>query len=92
MQINNSPTDPAVVSETLRRSISIADELGKKFFCVTFDLAMAKLALKIQAADSINDRLFIHLGSFHILMAFLKVIGKFINGSGLINLLVDCGI
>lgn len=46
-QINNTPTDPAVVKETMRRSIQIANECEKQFFSVTYDLAMAHIALRI---------------------------------------------
>lgn len=58
-QINNSPTDPAVIKETMRRSLAIASECGKKYFNVTYDLAIAKIALRIQAAEEeFNPSLF----------------------------------
>lgn len=63
-QINNAPTDPAVVKETMRRSMQIASECGKKFFNVTYDLAMAKIALRIQSAEDEFQKLFINFGNF----------------------------
>lgn len=88
-QINKSPTDPAVVKETLLRSLRIAGECGKTYYNVTFDLAMAKIALRIQSADDQFATLFIHLGPFHLMMSFHKAIGKFISGSGLTDVLID---
>ncbi|XP_050505694.1 uncharacterized protein LOC126883969 [Diabrotica virgifera virgifera] len=88
-QINDSPTDPRVIKETMRLSLKIASECGKKYFNVTYDLAIAKIALKIQSAEEEFKNLFIHLGSFHIMLSFFKAVGKFINGCGLTNMLVD---
>lgn len=88
-QINNSPTDPAVVKETMRRSLQIASECQKDFFSVTYDLAMAKIALRIQSAEDEFEKLFINFGPFHIMLSFMKAIGKFISGSGLTNILID---
>ncbi|GBP63869.1 hypothetical protein EVAR_39530_1 [Eumeta japonica] len=51
-QINNTPTDPGFVKETMRRSLQIASECGKNFFSVTYDLAIAKIALRIQSAST----------------------------------------
>lgn len=89
LQINDSPTDPKVVEETMRRSLVIADECRKNYFNVTYDLNMSKIALGIQAAGDKFQRLFIQLGTFHIYLAYFKAIGKFINGSGLTNMLID---
>lgn len=88
-QINNTPTDPAVVKETMRRSLQIASECGKSFFSVTYDLAMAKIALRIQSAEAEFQKLFINFGPFHIMLSFFKACGKFISGSGLTNVLID---
>lgn len=92
LQINSSPTDPAVVRETLRRSLQIASECGKTYYNVTYDLAMAKIALRIQCTEEEIANLFIYFGSFHIMMSYHKAVGKFIHGSGLVNLLIDSGI
>lgn len=79
-QISLSPTDPEVVKETLRRSLQIAVECGKSYYNVTYDLAMAKLALRIQSSEEEFSKLFILLDLFHIEPSFMKVIGKFITG------------
>ncbi|XP_063215726.1 uncharacterized protein LOC134527200 [Bacillus rossius redtenbacheri] len=91
-QINASPTDPAVVKETMRRSLQIALKCQKNFFSFTYDLAMAQIALRIQSAEDEFQKLFINFGPFHIILSFMKAIGSFISGSGLTNILIDSDI
>ena len=82
-QINLSPTSYTVVAETLKRSLQIANESKRDSLCVTFDLAIAKMAIKIQQEESPTyDRLFINFGAFHMEMAFFHAIGKYIELSG----------
>ncbi|KAL7296863.1 hypothetical protein TKK_0010257 [Trichogramma kaykai] len=88
-QLNNSPTDPAMVQETMKRSLQIASECGSDYISLTYDLAMAKIALRIQSADDTYKNIFINFGAFHIKMSYFKAIGKFISGCGLTNILVD---
>lgn len=76
----------------MRRSLQIASECGKQYFCVTYDLAIAKIALRIQSAEDEFKNLFINYGPFHIWMSLHKAIGKFNDGCGLTNILVDSGI
>ena len=47
-QINASPTSYAVVKETMTRALRIAEECGKTSIAVTYDLAIAKMAMHIQ--------------------------------------------
>ena len=53
-QIDMSPTCNSVVVETLNIAKRIADECGKDEICVTYDLAIAKIAMQIQAEESPN--------------------------------------
>ena len=46
-QINESSTSTAAVPETLNRTQRIDSECGKEFIFLTYDLAVAKTALKI---------------------------------------------
>ena len=52
-QINETPTSTAEVTETLKRAQRIASECEKELLSVTYDLATAKIALKIQTTESI---------------------------------------
>lgn len=56
-------------------------------------MAVAKIAFQLQNTEKPTyDEIFIHMGEFHIELAFLKSIGKFIENCGLTNILVDCGL
>ena len=47
--INLSPTNTAVVLETMVQSQKVANECNEKYMQVTYDLAIAKIAMPIQA-------------------------------------------
>lgn len=87
--INESPTGKDVVVQTMKESQEIAKELGEKCINVTYNFAIAKMAMQIQATEKPRfDNLFIHLGAFHIMFAYLFAVGKFIAGCGLMNVTV----
>ena len=70
-QMNESPTSTSVVAETLKRSQKVAEECNKYNISVTYDLAIAKVAMQLQAEEKPTyDNVFIHLGPFHITCAF----------------------
>lgn len=88
--INASPTSTSIVLETMKQSQQIAEEVQQSSIQVTYDLAIAKVALQIQATEKPTfDNLFIHLGPFHIMMAYFKAIGKVISDCGLTNVMVE---
>jgi hypothetical protein len=90
-QINESPTSNSVVIETMRRSLEIAKECNRESIAVTYDLAIAKIALQIQNEEKpAYDNLFIHLGSFHLEMAYLKLLAKSLGESGGPYILNEC--
>lgn len=92
-QINASPTTADVVMETMQRSLRIADECDQQYISVTYDLAIAKIALSIQAAERPRfNKLFIQLGAFHIQLSFFKAVGKFIAESGGPYILTESGV
>lgn len=91
--INVSPTNKSVVRETMFMALKVADECEEKYIEVTYDLAIAKVALQIQSTDSpLFNRIFVHLGSFHVQMAFFKGISTFIDYCGITNILVDANV
>ncbi|KAG5862641.1 hypothetical protein JTB14_004270 [Gonioctena quinquepunctata] len=87
--INSSPTSYAIVNETLVMANEIAEKCQQEQIIVTYDLAIAKMAMKIQEKEKPKfDKVFVNLGAFHMEMAFFKAIGKYIDGSGLVEILV----
>ena len=70
-QKNESPTSSSVVEETLKRLQKVSEECNKYNISVTYDLAIAKVAMQLQAEEKPTyDNVFIHLGPFHITCAF----------------------
>ena len=49
--INASPTNESVVIETMKQALQVANECGQIFMQVTYDLAIAKVALQIQSVE-----------------------------------------
>ena len=91
--INLPPTRLDVVAETLRTSQKVAEECGDRMIIVHYDLAIAKPAMQIQAADAPNfDNIFICFGPFHIELAYFGTIGHFLNGSGGSQLLMEADV
>ena len=73
------------------RSLKMADKANWDSISVTYDLAITKIALQVQAEEkSTFDRIFISLGSFHIEVAFFSAIGKVIAESGGLYILSEC--
>lgn len=88
--INLSPTNTSVVQETMIQSLKAAEECSQTYVRVSYDLAIAKVALQIQSTEFPRfQNLFIHIGSFHVMMAYFKAIGKIIDNCGLSNIMVD---
>lgn len=87
-QINKSPTSYSVVLETMRIAQKIADQYDEEEIIVSYDLAMAKMAIQLQITKQPEfNNLFINLGGFHIEMAVFKAVGKFIDGCRLTDIL-----
>ena len=93
MPINASPTSNSVVWKTLKVAKKIANDCGCKYMQTTCDLAIAKVSCSIRSKEKpvLND-IFNHIGIFHIKCAFAKYLGTYIDGSGLINVLLDSAI
>ncbi|CAD6235328.1 GSCOCG00012410001-RA-CDS, partial [Cotesia congregata] len=88
--INLSPTNVSVVAYTMEQAQNVGKECGQTYVQVTYDLAIAKIAYKIQAREGLKfSNLFIHLGSFHLMMAFFKAVGTFINECGLSHMMIE---
>ena len=82
--IPKSPTDNAVVKETMIRTLNVVRETGQEYAVVTYDLAVAQKAYSIQALESpFFDKLLIMLGNFHTELAFYGALGTMIGDSGI---------
>ena len=91
--LNKAITSNDVVRETMRVALSCARECGQAYGLVTYDLDVAKTAMRIRSSDMDEFKdLFIMMGSFHIFICFFRAVGKLIEESGLPELLVDSGV
>ena len=77
-QMNESPTSKAVVAETLIRPELIASESEKELISISYYLATAKIALKIQLLNQSPkyDNILVNLRIFHIEMVFFSALRK----------------
>lgn len=72
--LNSSPTSDATVKKTLEIACNIANDCHQRYIIVTYDLAIAMKAYRIQAdLQPALDTVFITLGAFHIQLSFFKV-------------------
>ena len=91
--INLPSTRLDVVAETLRQSQEVARECGESYAIVTYDLAIAKPALLIQAEETpLYDNVFVCFGGFHITMAYFASLSYLLDESGGPHILVDTGV
>uniref|UniRef100_A0ABD2W9U6 Uncharacterized protein n=1 Tax=Trichogramma kaykai TaxID=54128 RepID=A0ABD2W9U6_9HYME len=90
MPINQPLTNKSVVLETILRALKIADECDENYVQVTYDLGIGMIALPLQNTE-LNQfkRLFVHIGDFHVQMAYMKALGSFISDCGLATILVE---
>jgi len=81
--INLPSTRLDVVAETLKKSQQVAQECHQDYAIVTYDLAVAKIAMQVQLDDvPLYDNVFVCFGAFHILLAFFASLGYLLDGSG----------
>ncbi|GFT55474.1 uncharacterized protein TNCV_4957611 [Trichonephila clavipes] len=88
--INFSPTNVAVVTQTMEQAQVVGKECNQTYVQVTYDLVIAKIAYKIQSTSKPQfNNLFIHLGSFHECGLSHMMIECNIIASGSVNGLVE---
>ena len=68
-------------------------EVGQKYAVTTFDLGLCMKAYSIiwKSSDFYDDHI-VMIGSFHLICAYLKMIGKKMNESGLADVLLEVGV
>ena len=87
------PTRLDVVTQTMRTSQKVAAECGETYAIVHYDLAVAKLALSIQAEESsVYENVCVCFGVFHVQMAYFPAIGTLLADFGGPQVLTDVGV
>ena len=91
--IRKPATENATVQEALNCSERASKEAGQEIVVTTFDLGMCMKAYPIMwnsPGKYVNH--IILIGTFHLIGAYLKVIGKKVNGSGFCDILIESGL
>jgi hypothetical protein len=88
-----TPTDCSNLYHSLKlaQGINVAVAGGGKII-VTLDLQLYSKCMQMRENEDIKKKFMFRLGELHIVFAVLKVIGKYIQGSGIDQVLIEAGI
>ena len=90
--INHPITEYKTVQECLRAAEEATVEVGQDYVVTTFDLGVCMKAFPlVWNAPHKYRKHIILIGTFHLLCAYMKAIGKKMSGSGLEELLLEAG-
>ena len=91
--INSNPTEYCTLYTVLKMVQKITDSVGQAAFVVTSDLAIYVKAKEIQCRvpDELH-KVVIRMGSFHIALSYLSLLGKMYSDSGLEDLFIESGV
>ena len=85
-----SPTDWTGLYTALKQAQGINMKISpNKKTIVTLDLQLYGKCMELRRKNEIKDNFIFRLGELHIVFAFLKILGKYINCSGLGQIPVD---
>ena len=91
--INHPITDYSTVQECLRFAEEATKEVGQTYTITTFDLGVCMKALPLIWNDPEKYKNHIVMvGTFHLVCAYLKMVGKKMAGSGLSDVLLEAGL
>ena len=91
--INQPITDNKAIQECLLYLEQEASEVGQKYVLATFDLGVCMKAYPIiwNQPKKFEDHI-IMIGTFHVVGAYFKMIGKKMAGTGLSDILLEAGL
>ncbi|KAL8620245.1 hypothetical protein ACOMHN_061436 [Nucella lapillus] len=91
--INHPITDYKTVQECLKQAEEATPEVGQNYVVTTFDLGACMKAFPLVWNQPLRYQQHIILvGTFHTICAYLKVIGKKMEGSGLSDIMQEAGL
>lgn len=86
-------TDIKAVAECLRYSEEASNEVGQEYVITTFDLGVCMKAYPlIWAAEKRYEKHIVMIGTFHLVCAYLKMLGKKMEGTGFSDILIEAGL
>ena len=91
--INSPITDYKTVQQCLEYSESATREVGQDYVITSFDLGVCMKAFPLIWNNPIRyQKHIVMIGSFHTVCAYLKMLGKKMNGTGLDDIFVEAGL
>ncbi|KAL5022875.1 hypothetical protein ScPMuIL_002030 [Solemya velum] len=91
--IPNPITDYKTVQECLRHAEQATEEVGQEYVFTTFDLGVCMKAYPLVWNNAERYRKhIIMIGTFHLICAYLKMVGKKMAGSGFSDILLEAGL
>ena len=86
-------TDYKTVQECLRYAEEATNEVKQRYTITTFDLGVCMKAYPLVWNNQVRyEKHIILIGTFHLICAYMKMIGKKMNGSGLSDILLEAGL
>ena len=91
--INCPITEYRAVQECLRYSEDASNEVGQQYVITTFDLGVCMKAYPLIWLNPVKyQKHIVMIGSFHVICAYFKMIGKKMAGTGLADILIEAGL
>ncbi|MEW8548338.1 MAG: hypothetical protein AB2693_32950, partial [Candidatus Thiodiazotropha sp.] len=91
--INSPITDYKTVQQCLEYSESATREVGQDYVITSFDLGVCMKAFPLIWNNPIRyQKHIVMIGSFHTVCAYLKMLGKKMNGTGLDDIFIEAGL
>ena len=91
--INQPITEYKTVQECLRAAEEATREVGQRYVITTFDLGVCTEAFPLvwNSPDKYESHIIL-IGTFHLVCAYMKMMGKKMAGSGLSDILLEAGL
>ena len=90
--VQDTPTDWSNLYSALKVCQSIATSTENQKAIISLDLQLYPKALQLKDKKEINSNFIFRLGELHVVFAFLKTMGKYIENSGLDQVFIESGI
>lgn len=91
--INHPITEYRTVQECLRYAEEATKEVGQEYVVTTFDLGVCMKALPLIWNNTARyEKHIIMIGTFHLICAYLRMVGKKMAGSGLSEVMLEAGL
>ena len=81
------------MKECLRYAEEASKEVGQAYTITTFDLGVCMKALPLIWNNPVKySKHIVLIGTFHLICAYLKMVGKKMDGSGLSDIMIEAGL